>query len=319
LATSRFGLNLMLPFSDLALGVGDVMRHFDDPALDVGDIRRHFDDLAPDVGDVTLGLDDGALNVGDVMLRFHHLSRDLGDVMLRFSDVALHVDDVMRRPSALAVDVDNATLAISHAKAGIEDVATSDSPETRPGELQITEVAPLFDADRNKGDAGNQLVLITSVPFSALDPAFQYAVADTSDRLDRARSPGVVRTNTPSHTVPWRKADMKQIFGLGIALLSSLGCVPAYGAAQLFTCTPYGVGENVDRIYIHCANPQPGPILYYAVSNADHDRAARVLALATGAILAGHSIDIVYDPDDQSGAVYGCSNDCRPIQLVELK
>jgi len=112
---------------------------------------------------------------------------------------------------------------------------------------------------------------------------------------------------------------MKQIFGLGIALLSSLGYLPAYGAAQLFTCTPYGVGENVDRIFIHCANPQPGPILYYAVSTADHDRAARVLALATGAILAGHAIDIVYDSNDISGTLYGCSDDCRPILFVELK
>ena len=114
---------------------------------------------------------------------------------------------------------------------------------------------------------------------------------------------------------------MKQIFGLGIALLSSLGySLPAHGALTFFTCTPYGAGEYINRIYIHCSNVQPGGFLYFAVSTADHDRAARVLALVAGAVLAGHTIEILYDSSDLSGSLYGCnSDDCRPVLGVELK
>jgi len=114
---------------------------------------------------------------------------------------------------------------------------------------------------------------------------------------------------------------MKQIVGLGIALLSSLGySLPAHGAAQLFTCTPYGAGESISPfIYIRCSNVQIPSVVRFAVSTADHDRAARVLALAAGALLAGRAIDIVYDPNDLSGVLYGCGDDCRPLLAAELK
>lgn len=100
-------------------------------------------------------------------------------------------------------------------------------------------------------------------------------------------------------------------------MICSFGCsLPAH--ADYFTCTPIGAGEFTNRVHIHCSNAQSG-ITYFAVQANDADRAARILGLVAGAVLAGHTIDILYDPNDLSGGVWGCNNvDCRIAQGAEL-
>ena len=84
------------------------------------------------------------------------------------------------------------------------------------------------------------------------------------------------------------------------------------------SCTPAAVGDFQIRIHVRCSTAVDG-IVYYAVATTDSNRAARVLAILSGAFLGGHQVEIYYDPADLSGSSIGCSNvDCRLLLNVEI-
>lgn len=103
-------------------------------------------------------------------------------------------------------------------------------------------------------------------------------------------------------------------------ILALLGCsLTTYAHADAFLCNASGVAAVPQRIHIRCSNPQAG-ISYFALSTADQNQVARVLALGSAALIAGRQIYIAYDPADLSGVSIGCGNaDCRLIGFVELQ
>jgi hypothetical protein len=63
-----------------------------------------------------------------------------------------------------------------------------------------------------------------------------------------------------------------------------------------------------------------GGIVFFAVPTANSAYAARVLAVLTAAHVAGKNIEIEYDPNDTSGADFGClATDCRRILSLGIK
>jgi hypothetical protein len=93
---------------------------------------------------------------------------------------------------------------------------------------------------------------------------------------------------------------------------------PVLAAPKFFTCTAQGAAVFPgSRIHVRC-NPGDGAIAFFALSVANPD-ASRVLSVAATAVAARRPLEILYDPNDLSGAAIGCLNaDCRLIQGVEL-
>ena len=96
------------------------------------------------------------------------------------------------------------------------------------------------------------------------------------------------------------------------------GDTKAAAALTWRTCTPAGTAVFGNRIHIRCTTGVSG-VFYYAVSTADPNRAARMLALWTAAIAAGHDVRILHDPADTSGTAIGClATDCRMAVASEM-
>ena len=93
---------------------------------------------------------------------------------------------------------------------------------------------------------------------------------------------------------------------------------PAPVLAAFFICTAQGAAVFPgSRIHVRC-NPGDGAITFFALSVGNPD-ASRVLSVAATAVAARRPLQILYDPNDLSGAAIGCLNaDCRLIQGVEL-
>jgi len=93
---------------------------------------------------------------------------------------------------------------------------------------------------------------------------------------------------------------------------------PAPALADFFSCTAQGVAVFPgSRIHVRC-NPGDGAFTFFALSVANPD-ASRVLSLAATAVAARRPLQILFNPNDLSGAAIGCLNaDCRLIQAVEL-
>jgi len=83
-------------------------------------------------------------------------------------------------------------------------------------------------------------------------------------------------------------------------------------------CTPNNVAVFSNRIHVRCTQSYSG-IRYFAYPASDAAAVARFLSVLTSAQVSGHTLQVLYDPADHSGASYGCNiSDCRPFQAVEL-
>jgi len=92
----------------------------------------------------------------------------------------------------------------------------------------------------------------------------------------------------------------------------------APSAATFITCTPNQVMNFKGRVHVHCSTSFSG-ISYFALSTADPSNAARVLSVASAALVSGRQVTILYDPADLSGAAIGCLNvDCRLIIAIGM-
>jgi hypothetical protein len=95
---------------------------------------------------------------------------------------------------------------------------------------------------------------------------------------------------------------------------------PAPALANNFACT---IGEIAiwvgSRIHVRCDPGDAGGINYFALSVANPD-SNRALSLATTAMAARLPVVIVYDPNDLSGAAFGClTSNCRLIQAIGME
>ncbi|MGC8779839.1 MAG: hypothetical protein ACP5UQ_03150 [Anaerolineae bacterium] len=89
-------------------------------------------------------------------------------------------------------------------------------------------------------------------------------------------------------------------------------------ASTWVSCTPNSVAAYSNRIHVRCNESYSG-IRYFAYPTTNAAAAARYLSLLTSARVAGHTLQILYDPADTGGTAYGCAaGDCRPIQAVAL-
>ena len=83
-------------------------------------------------------------------------------------------------------------------------------------------------------------------------------------------------------------------------------------------CTPDNVAVFSNRIHVHCKQSYSG-IRYFAYPTSDAASVARVLSVLISAQVAGHTLQILYDPADRSGSSYGCNvSDCRHFEAVAL-
>jgi hypothetical protein len=98
---------------------------------------------------------------------------------------------------------------------------------------------------------------------------------------------------------------------------ASFFAVSSASAAPTDTlCTPVQVVDWGVRVHVRCS-AAVGGVVYFATPTSDAQHAARVLSLASTALVAGRTLVINYDPADTSGASFGCqANDCRVIRAI---
>src|SRR5574341_461284 len=119
------------------------------------------------------------------------------------------------------------------------------------------------------------------------------------------------------------------LFGLLVLvslLIAGFGARYAFAELALVPCDPveiatfYNPGGPVSRVHVKCKSAVDG-ISYFAVSTVDAANADMILRILTTAYTdgGGKTLSILYDPDDLSGASFGCLiSNCRPIGGVLL-
>jgi hypothetical protein len=90
-----------------------------------------------------------------------------------------------------------------------------------------------------------------------------------------------------------------------------------------YTCSSVvDVEVFTNRVAVHCslALPPPGSptlpagVLWFAVSSFDNTAASRFLSLFQTALLSGKTLNLYLDPNDTSGAAWGClAAECRTL------
>ena len=106
------------------------------------------------------------------------------------------------------------------------------------------------------------------------------------------------------------------VMGVGIACVVLCGQVEA--AETWTSCVPVEVATYQGRIHVRCASAVGG-IYFFAASTQDTAYAARLMGVLTAAQVAGRTLNILFDPVDQSGGAIGCSvNDCRLIRAASF-
>jgi hypothetical protein len=86
----------------------------------------------------------------------------------------------------------------------------------------------------------------------------------------------------------------------------------------VYTCTPSFIGTFPTRVHVLCTVAAPGGIFYFASPTSDSKMAARVLSIMLTAKALGKNLQIYYNASG-NGSAYGCqTNDCRPIDAIEM-
>ena len=99
---------------------------------------------------------------------------------------------------------------------------------------------------------------------------------------------------------------------------SSSGFAAAPQAPSLISCDPAGTADFDTHVHVRCAVPVNG-IQFFAVLSAGRANAARFLQQFSSARVNSRKLQIFFDPNDLTGAFFGCSNsDCRIARAVEM-
>ncbi|MCP4690285.1 MAG: hypothetical protein GY859_19690 [Desulfobacterales bacterium] len=111
------------------------------------------------------------------------------------------------------------------------------------------------------------------------------------------------------HPSIWSGATRCLILLTGVVVL----LMGADALAADTTCTPSNLAIYDTRVHVKCVE-SVGGIQWFATSTADSAKAARVLSVINTAMVTGRALFIYYDPEDVSGASFGCqASDCRII------
>ena len=109
---------------------------------------------------------------------------------------------------------------------------------------------------------------------------------------------------------------MKQLLIAGLLIATAANTDRANASETWITCTPVEIATYQVRLHVRCA-AAVGGITFFAVGTLDTANASRVLAVLTAAQIAGRTLNILFDPADQSGAAIGCATaDCRLIRAI---
>ncbi len=85
-----------------------------------------------------------------------------------------------------------------------------------------------------------------------------------------------------------------------------------------YICTPSYIGTFSNRVHVLCTVAAPGGIFYFAAPTSDSKMAARVLSIMLTAKALGKNLQIYYNASG-NGSAFGCqTNDCRPIDAIEM-
>ena len=85
-----------------------------------------------------------------------------------------------------------------------------------------------------------------------------------------------------------------------------------------YICTPSYIGTFSNRVHVLCTLAASGGIFYFATPTSDSKMAARVLSIMMTAKALGKNLQIYYNISGD-GSAYGCAtNNCRPIDAIEM-
>lgn len=85
------------------------------------------------------------------------------------------------------------------------------------------------------------------------------------------------------------------------------------------SCKPIEAATYANRIHVRCEQPIDDRFAFFAAATSDAKFAARALSVIEAAQLGDKFVYILFDPDDLTGAAFGCLNtDCRTIQAVTM-
>lgn len=95
--------------------------------------------------------------------------------------------------------------------------------------------------------------------------------------------------------------------------------LPAAPAGETWvTCTPVVVGTFSNRIYVRCAQSYGG-VDFFAAPTSNPAHAARLLSTLSAAQIAGRTLNVLYDPADNSGVDFGCDpSNCGVLRAAEF-
>lgn len=100
-------------------------------------------------------------------------------------------------------------------------------------------------------------------------------------------------------------------------ILLLLGSI-AFAQNTWVTCTPESGASYDNRVHVKCTESF-GDIRYFAVSSKDKAQAARALSIISTSIVAGKTVEVLYNPADTSGTAIGClESDCRLFYSIAL-
>ncbi len=108
------------------------------------------------------------------------------------------------------------------------------------------------------------------------------------------------------------------IYGLICAAL--FGTTRAAVAQQKWvSCKPIEAATYPERIHVKCAWAVDNKFWYFAASTTDARAAARALSVIESAQLGDKFVNVLFDPNDQSGATFGClTSNCRQLLAVMM-
>lgn len=126
--------------------------------------------------------------------------------------------------------------------------------------------------------------------------------------------------------------EIMLLFGLLIGVLSS--SVPTQAAATnrpgaapynpaWYTCTApiSDVAVFNNRVHVRCSGVSPAisGVYWFAVPTTDSANASRYLSIFQTALLSGKTLVFWLDPNDTSGADWGChASDCRAVMGAKV-
>jgi hypothetical protein len=112
---------------------------------------------------------------------------------------------------------------------------------------------------------------------------------------------------------------MSLIMLAGLTLMLVCPSTTSFAQEKWALCKPVETMSFSTRVHVKCEVPVDGVFLFFAVSTEDARFASRMLNLSMVGQVAEKTLSVLFDPNDQSGATFGClAHDCRTARAIGL-